>query len=102
MTRQTALIIGAGPAGLTAAHELLKLILWVRRALPRIQCPLLIVHSVLDRAIHASSARYTFQRAGSADKELVTLHNSGHCLTVDSEWELVAEKTYCFVRDRVA
>jgi len=81
-----------------AAYELLKLIRWVRRALPRLTCPLLVIHSTLDTAIHPDSARYTYARAGSADKELITLHNSGHCVTVDSEWETVAEKTYEFIQ----
>lgn len=80
-----------------AAHELLKLILRVRRLLPRVVCPLLIIHSTLDQAIHPKSALYTYRRAGSKDKELITLHNSGHCLTVDSEWEAVAGKTYEFI-----
>ncbi len=81
-----------------AAHEILKLIRRVRRLLPQVTCPLLIIHSTLDQAIHPNSARYTYERVGSADKELVTLHNSGHCLTVDSEWEFVAEKTYEFIQ----
>jgi carboxylesterase len=81
-----------------AAHELLKLMRRVRRLLRRVTCPLLVVHSTLDTAIHPRSARYTYERAGSTDKELVTLHNSGHCLTVDSEWERVAEMTYQFVQ----
>jgi len=80
------------------AHELLKLQVRVRRLLPQVTCPLLIIHSTLDQAIHPSSARLTYERAGSTDKELVTLHNSGHCLTVDSEWEFVAEKTYEFIQ----
>ena len=70
----------------------------VRRLLPGVTCPLLIVHSTLDQAIHPHSARYTYERAGSADKELVTLYDSGHCLTVDSEWESVAQKTYEFIQ----
>ncbi|MFQ6099977.1 MAG: alpha/beta hydrolase [Anaerolineae bacterium] len=81
-----------------AAHELLKLNLQVRRLLPQVTCPLLVIHSTLDRDIHPKSARLTYERAGSADKELITLHNSGHCLTVDSEWEFVAEKTYEFIQ----
>ena len=81
-----------------AAHELLKLIRRVRRLLPRVTCPLLVVHSTLDQAIHPHSARYTYERASSADKELVTLHDSGHCITVDSEWESVAKKTCEFIQ----
>ena len=81
-----------------AAHEFLKLFRRVRRLLPQVVCPLLIIHSTLDTAIHPNSARLTYERVGSADKELVTLHNSGHCITVDSEWESVAEKTYEFIQ----
>jgi esterase/lipase len=60
-------------------------------------CPLLVIHSTLDRAIHPNSARYAYERAGSKDKELVPFYNSGHSITVDSEWEFVAEKTYQFI-----
>jgi len=81
-----------------AAHEFLKLIRRVRRLLPRVTCPLLVIHSTLDTAIHPTSAQFTYDRAGSTDKELVTLHNSGHCITVDSEWEAVAQKTYEFIQ----
>jgi carboxylesterase len=83
----------------SAAHELLKLIRQVRQLVPQVTCPLLIVYSTLDQAIHPNSARYTYERAGSADKKLVTLHNSGHAITVDSEWEMVAEKTYAFIQE---
>ncbi len=82
-----------------AAHELLKLIWRVRRLLPRVTCPVLIIHSTGDRAIHPESARRTFQRVGSADKELVTIEESGHCITVDRQWETVAARTYQFIVD---
>jgi carboxylesterase len=81
-----------------AAHELLKLLRHVRRALPQITCPILIIHSTLDTAIHPESARRTYERVGSTDRELVTLQSSGHCITVDSEWKTVAEKTYEFIQ----
>lgn len=83
-----------------AAHEVLKLTRRVRQLLPQVRCPLLIIHSTGDRAIDPRSAQRTFERAGSADKRLITLHNSGHCLTVDSEWQSVAEETYWFIADR--
>ncbi len=81
-----------------AGHELLKLIRRVRRLLPQVMCPLLVIHSTGDETIHPSSAQRTYERAGSSDKELITLHNSGHCLTVDSEWEFVAQKTHDFIQ----
>ncbi len=83
---------------LAAAAELLTLSRRVRRLLPHVTCPVLIVYSVRDREIHPDSARITYERVGSTDKELVTLHHSGHGLTVDSEWEFVAEKTLGFIQ----
>jgi carboxylesterase len=84
-----------------AAHEFLKLLIRVRRTLPQVTQPLLIVHSTGDTAIHPSSAPRTFQRVGSIDKELITLQNSGHVVTADSEREFVAQKTYEFIRDHL-
>ena len=82
-----------------AAAELLKLRRQVQRLLPQVTCPLLIIHSTLDRSIHPDSARLTYELTGTtaANKQLVTLHNSGHNLAVDSEWELVAETTLQFI-----
>jgi carboxylesterase len=79
-------------------YELHKLTREVKRLLPRVTCPLLVIHSTADGTIHPDSAQYTYDRAGSTDKELVTLHGSGHVLTVDAEWEAVAEKTYQFIQ----
>lgn len=84
-----------------AAHELLKLIRRSRDLLPELSCPLLVVHSTGDDVIRADSAEYAYERAGSSDKTLVTLHESGHVLTVDREWETVAEKTFGFIQAHV-
>ena len=80
-----------------AAAELLKLILDVRRSLPKVVCPVIIIHSTGDAAIHPASAQRTFERIGAPDKQLITLHESGHCITVDRQWEYVAERTYDFI-----
>ena len=65
---------------LAAAHELLKLIAKTERLLPQVTCPLLVIYSTRDQAIHPNSARQTYERVPSKDKELVTLHNSGQLL----------------------
>lgn len=82
-----------------AAAELGGLRREVQRLLPRVTCPLLLVHSTRDRAIRPDSAQAVYDRVGTpaADKVLVTLHNSGHNLLVDSEWERVAEQTARFI-----
>jgi esterase/lipase len=40
-------------------------------------------------------------RTDHVDKELVALHDSGRVISVDSEWETVAGKTYHFIRARL-
>ena len=49
-----------------------------------------------DLAIHPESARRTYERIGSTDKQLLTLHDSGHCITVDRQWQTVAASTWDF------
>lgn len=91
-----------------AAHEVLKLMHFLRPRLPQVTCPLLLIYSTCDTAIHPESARRTYARIGSADKTLVKLEQSGHCITVDQEWRQVAAQTYDFIiahggsRDRAA
>jgi carboxylesterase len=82
---------------LAAAHELQKLTREVKRLLPQVTPPLLVICSSGDETVHPDSAQYTYEHAGSADKELVTLHGCGHVLTVDNEWETAAERTYQFI-----
>jgi carboxylesterase len=92
-----ALLWGYDRYPVAAAHELLKLIRHTRRALPRLTCPLLVIHTASDTSIRPESAPRTFRRAGSQDKQLVLLRGSGHCLTVDAEWAQVAEMTAAFI-----
>jgi len=82
-----------------AAAEVLALRRQVQRQLAQVTCPLLIVHSTLDPAIRPDSAQAVYDGVSTpaADKTLLTLHNSGHVLLVDSEWEAVAEQTARFI-----
>jgi carboxylesterase len=82
-----------------AAAELLALRRQVQRRLAQVACPLLIVHSTRDPAIHPASAQAVYDGVSTpaADKTLLTLHNSGHVLLVDSEWQFVAGQTARFI-----
>ncbi len=84
---------------IAAAAELLALRRQVQLLLPAVACPLLIVHSTLDPAIRPDSAQAVYDGVSTpvAEKTLLTLHNSGHVLLVDSEWEYVAEQTARFI-----
>jgi carboxylesterase len=80
-----------------AAAELWHFMRSVRRQLPQVTCPTLIFYSTCDGAIHPESAQRTFARLGAQDKQLVTLHECGHCITVDREREVVAARTCDFI-----
>ena len=80
-----------------AVHETMRIAVRAMNLLPGLRMPFLVVYSTGDRTIHRDSGRYTFEFAGSTDKELLVLHNSGHALTVDSEWRVVAERTAEFI-----
>jgi carboxylesterase len=82
------------------AHEVYKLMGTARRLLPQVSTPALIIHSTLDQSIAPHSAQLTHDRIGSADKALITLHNSGHNILIDAEREIVAGKTYEFIQGR--
>ena len=79
------------------AAQLLRLQRVVRRELMEAKTPALIFHTTRDTAIHPTSAQEMFDRLGSRDKELVTLNNSGHCMTVDSECAQIFARSYGFI-----
>lgn len=83
---------------LFAVHEVARLRARVQPLLARITRPTLIIYSTLDRLIARNSAQFTYDHIGAADKTLITLHNSGHDVTLDSEWKKVAEQTWQFIR----
>lgn len=81
----------------TGANELRKLQQVVRKELGSVRAPAIVFYSTNDKMIHPEAGPFTFDKLGSADKELVTLHNSGHNLVVDSERESVFARTYGFI-----
>jgi len=80
-----------------ALHELTKLQRVIRRELPGIRMPLLVVHSTGDTTIAPDAAVYLCSRIGSEEREMITLHNSGHNLLVDTEREAIFARTYGFI-----
>jgi carboxylesterase len=78
-------------------EQFVRLLSQVRQSLSQIKVPLLIMQGAHDRTIPAESARFIFERIGSADKEIVWFPNSGHAITVDSEHEAVWARAYEFI-----
>ncbi|MCD6345027.1 MAG: alpha/beta fold hydrolase [Anaerolineae bacterium] len=88
---------GLERAPVPAVDQLLRLQRRVRRLLPRVQVPALVVYARGDQAIHPRCGPETVRRLGSADVETLVLEHSGHNLVVDREWERVAEVSYRFI-----
>ncbi len=82
---------------LFAIHEIARLRAQVQPLLPSILSPVLIVYSTLDRLIAPNSAQFTYDHIGATEKTLMALHNSGHDVTLDSEWKEVSMKTHEFI-----
>ena len=82
---------------MAAAHELLKIIRHTRTLLPKVKCPLLIFQGTKDDVIAPVCSRIVHDHVASKDKEMFSLDNSGHCLTIDSQWDIAAEKTQQFI-----
>jgi len=81
-----------------AAHQVNLLNRRVRRLLPTITAPTLVVMSKRDGSLKFESGPYVIQQIASTDKELVTLHNSGHNLLADGEREFVWRRTAEFIK----
>jgi len=81
-----------------AASQLYALAVRVRRLLPTLTVPLLVMYSTGDGAIHPTSAQRTYDLAGSQDKQIIKLEGSGHVITADAKWRFVAEQTLAWVR----
>ncbi|HYF90961.1 MAG TPA: alpha/beta fold hydrolase [Symbiobacteriaceae bacterium] len=66
-----------------AVHSLLHLARQVRKDLPRVEGPLLVVQGERDRWIAAESADYILASAGSSVKELMMLPGRNHLITLE-------------------
>jgi carboxylesterase len=85
-----------------AAHEFVRLSRKVKSLLPKVSAPLQIIYSTADERIRSAGIDLLTKKAGSAEKEIVTLHESGHIITLDREKEVVADKSYQFIKKYAA
>lgn len=79
------------------AAEFLMLQRRTRRELGAVRIPTIAFYSSRDANVPISATRF-IDHLGTPDKELVILHNSGHCMTVDSEREAISARTWGFIR----
>ncbi len=88
---------GYGYRPVRALAQLLQLQRRVRRMLPQVQVPALVVYAEEDHSIHPRSASEVVRRLGSTAIEILRLKDSGHMLTADREWPTVARISAEFV-----
>ena len=81
--------VSYGEMPMMAIHELLDLIDEVKKDLPRIKQPLLVVQSHGDHTVRDRSGTYIYKNAGSYHKKLHWLEESGHLVTLGVQREEV-------------
>jgi carboxylesterase len=78
--------------------ELSKLAVEMRRALPLVNVPVLLVHSHQDGSVPPENMQHIFDHLGAADKQMLWVENSGHVITREPERQRVFEATEGFIR----
>lgn len=68
----------------------------VRRELPQVQVPVLVLAAPQDHVSRRGTAEYVMERVGSDDKQLVVLPDSYHVATLDNDAETIFERTHEF------
>ena len=80
-----------------ALYEAALLLREMRKTLPDIRCPCLILHSKQDRGVLPRNAELLHRHIGSHTKELHWIENSGHVLTMDRAKEKVFDSVCEFI-----
>jgi carboxylesterase len=100
MSEKTTSIAGASSLPMTAVYQAKKLIRHVKRTMPSITAPALVIHAMEDDVASVRSAEFVLENIGSDGVDFVLLHDSYHMVTLDNEKDLVANETIRFFRDR--
>jgi carboxylesterase len=83
---------------LKGINELGKFLRTVDRELPSLRVPLMVFSAPEDHTVKPSNSRRIMERAGSSNKELVSLPNSYHVATLDYDAETVFQRSLAFAR----
>jgi carboxylesterase len=85
---------------LTAAISLCEMSAMMRPRLERLTQPTMLMHSRQDHTCpYGKNVEFVMANIGSARKRLITLEQSYHVITVDTEREKVAAETLAFIRE---
>ncbi len=77
---------------LRAAGQMGKLLRTADAELPSLTLPLVVFSAPEDHTVKAANSRRVYERAGSEQKEFVTLPNSYHVATLDYDAEMLFER----------
>ena len=80
-----------------AGAEAYDVIIEMRRNLPLINKPVMLVQSMRDKSVDYTHAEKIYTNLGTQDKQILWLENSGHVVTRDADRELVFEEISNFV-----
>jgi carboxylesterase len=100
MTEKSTSIAGASRLPMNAVLQAKKLIRQVKKTIPAVRAPALVVHAMEDDVSSVRSAEFVLDNIGSDDLDFVLLRDSYHMVTLDNEKDLVAAETARFFRDR--
>lgn len=96
MSHKDSTIVGASKLNLPAIQEAERMIAMVKKSLPRVSAPAIIIHAEEDDVASLRNPLYVAKHLGSQHIDSIVLHNSYHMITVDNDRELVASETIRF------
>ena len=87
------------PSYPTVAIAQLNLLLGqMRKALPQVSVPVLLVHSKQDSGVDPQNMSSIYNHLGSQDKEMMWVENSGHVITREPERQRVFQAASDFIQ----
>jgi len=99
MSEKSTSIAGASMLPMTAIYQAHKLIRHVKRVIPIVSVPTLVMHAREDDVASLKSAEFVLEHIGSSEVRFTLLHDSYHMVTMDNEKRAVAEQTIQFFRE---
>jgi carboxylesterase len=82
---------------LKGAIQLLRLQKVVRKSLPSLRQPVLLVQGKLDTTVHPAAPQIIYDQVASRSKELYWMEHSSHVVLLDREMDEIAEITLRFI-----
>ncbi|MGG0717973.1 alpha/beta fold hydrolase [Robertmurraya massiliosenegalensis] len=86
---------------LKAIHQLQDLMKKTPEKLSTITTPLLAFKSSIDHVVPPENTNYIYEKIGSVEKEVVTLHNSYHVASMDHDRDEIILLTHHYIQGKI-